>query len=319
MNQNFHIREFTPSDYQAVTEIYNLYRPNLPHTSDDFIRKDENRDSIIRHKRLCVEIGDTIAGYAEHTQFTIRYHPQKFYIEGGMLEEFTRQGIGTLLYNRLMDELSQYIPISIRAVCPGLPGTIRFFEKRGYTEFLRIRESELDPTSVDFSSFIEKIRSLKKNGIEIKSLLHLESDPNRNKKLHDLYWTVKQDIPGSEDSVRRDLETFVKEDIEPYHRPPEGYFIAVKGDEYIGLCPVSVVRADNSLSHGVTGVKHEYRRKGVAMALKLAMVRYAIDNGHTFIRTENEVNNKPIIELNQKLGYKNVPERIHFEKEIGGA
>ncbi len=318
MNQKFHIREFKPSDYQAVTDIFNRYRPNLPHTTDDFLRKDADRDSKIRHKRLCVEIGDRIVGYVEHTQFMVRYHPQKFYIEGGVLEGFTGQGIGTLLYNRLMDELSQYNPISIRAVCADQPGTIRFFERRGYTEFLRIRESELDPASVDFSKFIEKIDQLKRHGIEIKSLRQLESDPNRNKKIHDLYWTVKQDIPGCEDSVRRDLETFVKEDIEPYHRPPECYFIAVKGDEYIGLCPLSVVRADKSLCHGVTGVLREHRRKGVAIALKLAMVQYAVDNGHTCIRTENEVNNKPILELNRRFGYKDVPERIHFEKVFEG-
>jgi GNAT superfamily N-acetyltransferase len=54
-------------------------------------------------------------------------------------------------------------------------------------------------------------------------------------------------------------------------------------------------------------VLKEYRGRKIALALKLLATRYARSLGATFIRTNNDSKNEPILAINRKLGYKPEP------------
>jgi len=53
-----------------------------------------------------------------------------------------------------------------------------------------------------------------------------------------------------------------------------------------------------------TGVLKEYRGRKIALALKLLAIRFARACGATYIRTNNDSQNAPILAINEKLGYK---------------
>ncbi len=97
---------------------------------------------------------------------------------------------------------------------------------------------------------------------------------------------------------------------------PEANFVAVKGDEYIGLCNLMTYDADKSVFHDLTGVKHEYKRMGIALALKVRAIMFAKENGYTSVKTGNEVNNNPALKMNERLGFVKQPEWILFEKHL---
>ena len=57
---------------------------------------------------------------------------------------------------------------------------------------------------------------------------------------------------------------------------------------------------------GLTGVRQEWRRMGIATALKVSVLRAARERGLKRLITANEENN-PILGINQTLGYKPLP------------
>ena len=56
--------------------------------------------------------------------------------------------------------------------------------------------------------------------------------------------------------------------------------------------------------------------KGVAMALKLQTVKYARANGYREIRTGNNTRNRPMLRINEAMGFQKQPVWIEFEREV---
>jgi len=96
---------------------------------------------------------------------------------------------------------------------------------------------------------------------------------------------------------------------------PGAYFIAKRGDEYVGVSDVSLFEAmPGGLTQGFTGVKREYRRRGLATALKLHGIVYAQTHGYKIIQTFNKPQQTAIRALNEKLGFQLVSENLVLEK-----
>ena len=54
----------------------------------------------------------------------------------------------------------------------------------------------------------------------------------------------------------------------------------------------------------MTAVKRAWRGRGIARALKVTEINWAIANGYTELHTSNEERNDPINRLNARLGYR---------------
>ena len=66
---------------------------------------------------------------------------------------------------------------------------------------------------------------------------------------------------------------------------------------------------------GGLGVIREFRRKGIATALKIKAIEALLKKGITEIRTDNEENN-PMYKINVALGFKPVPFSLEYIKEL---
>jgi mycothiol synthase len=97
---------------------------------------------------------------------------------------------------------------------------------------------------------------------------------------------------------------------------PDGFFVAVKGDDYIGLSHVLSSKKGISLYQGLTGVQPAYRRLGLGLAMKLRAIAYAQSNGYTRIYAENDAKNIPMLAMNKRLGYVRKPDLITFQKQM---
>jgi mycothiol synthase len=60
----------------------------------------------------------------------------------------------------------------------------------------------------------------------------------------------------------------------------------------------------------MTGVRRDWRRRGVAGALKRAQIAWAKRKGFARLQTENELRNEPIRRLNRRLGYREAPGEV---------
>jgi RimJ/RimL family protein N-acetyltransferase len=155
------------------------------------------------------------------------------------------------------------------------------------------------------------------SGIEIATMLSLEADPNRNRKLYDLVMAIRNDIPTPQPTTPVTFNEFVTGFVLSPSRLPEATFVAVDGanNEYVGISDL-FNDGNNGLMAGVTGVRREYRKRGIASALKELGFRYARSHGFNGITTFNTAENAAIAAVNKHLGFIEKFTWLHFEKQV---
>lgn len=127
---------------------------------------------------------------------------------------------------------------------------------------------------------------------------------------------MSQDIPGAEDATQVPFEKWVADVLHNPQTLPDGFFVAMHGDAYVGMSNLWADRATDRLHQGLTGVRQDYRRRGIATAMKVRGILFAQANGNSIIKTDNEVTNRPMLSINHRLGFVPQPAWIAFEKEM---
>ena len=100
---------------------------------------------------------------------------------------------------------------------------------------------------------------------------------------------------------------------------PDAYFIAKDGADYVGLSYLRPREADPNcvepfnIQQLLTGVLPRYRRRGIAIALKIKTIDYA--RRHSFRRILTNSSNPAMQALNAKLGFRPGPWLI-FRKTL---
>ena len=80
--------------------------------------------------------------------------------------------------------------------------------------------------------------------------------------------------------------------------------MALDGDHFVGESQGSINAAYHAeFLTGATGVRREYRRRGIASALKAHLILYAKQRGVQEMSTTNDSRN-PMYGLNLQLGFK---------------
>jgi GNAT superfamily N-acetyltransferase len=87
---------------------------------------------------------------------------------------------------------------------------------------------------------------------------------------------------------------------------PEGSFVAFEGGEIVGYAGLTEHgNGTASAEHGLTVVRRDRRRRGVARALKLTQLHWAAKAGLVELVTWTQKGNEGMQALNASLGYEN--------------
>jgi mycothiol synthase len=129
-------------------------------------------------------------------------------------------------------------------------------------------------------------------------------EPDRLDEMYSIAVQADEDIPGS--SGVQTYEEWRAHEIDKPVRRPELCFLALAGDEVVGYAGLQVYGDD--VFHGLTATRRDWRRKGVAAALKRAEIAAAKRTGFPRLLTESEERNEPMRRLNEKLGFVPAPE-----------
>lgn len=309
----------TSAHYEGIAKLLNALYPEQHTSALEIAEGDRQRDPKFRSQRWLAIEQDQVVGAGSYSQSNWFAHPQKFIVWIGVRSDHQRRGIGSALYETILQALCLFDPIALRATASSdRPQGRRFLEKHGFHEIIRDVRSELDVTTFDMSRFTGLEDRFRGNGIEIKTLTELESDPQRNRRLYDLDWELSLSVPGdlAAGIAPRGLEKYIEYAITGAYALPEGFFVAVKGDEYIGLSHLLLSEKGVCLYQGLTGVKPPYRRQGIGMAMKMRAIAYARSHGYARIRADNDAKNIPMLTMNEKLGYVKKSDLVTFEKQL---
>lgn len=305
--------------YEGIAALYNTIYAERVTSAEEIASGEKQRDPEKRFQRWVAIAEKRVVGMGYYNQTSWFDHPQKFMLWIGVLPDSQKQGIGSRLYDTILQGLQPFDPIALRATAAAdFIHSGQFLEKRGFQEVIRDIRSELNVRTFDLSRFPGVEEGFRANGIEIKTLGELEGDPDRDRKLYDLDWELSQSVPGdlAAGMGRRGLDQYVAYAITGPAAVPEGFFVAVKGDEYIGLSHLLLSEKGVSLYQGLTGVKPQYRRQGIGLALKIRAIAYAQAGGYTLIKAENDAKNSPMLAMNEKLGYVRKSDLVTYEKQL---
>ncbi len=311
------IRPFTPDDYEPLVAIENTVWPEYPGTAEEWRLGDLNRDPKCLWARWVLEDGGTPIGYCGYSQSSHNYHPHKFYVSVTVHPDRQGQRHGSRMYEHVVAAIEPHRPVALRMETrEDYARSLGFLERRGFREEQRERESRLYLKDFDFDRFTEAEERVVGQGLEIRTLTEIQSDPDWEHKLHRLITEVQRDVPEPDPATEIPFDLWRQRFHSSINRLPDAYLVAVDGDQYVGLSYVDRCQAAAYLDTGLTGVLRSHRRRGIALALKLRVVRYGVDHGYPEIRTWNERNNAGMIGINDQLGFQPVPAWLFMVKVI---
>ena len=315
------IRELHPTSkdiYEPYAQIYNAVLPTHPTTAGGFYDEDSRKDDKFVQRRFIINIDGNDVAIMMFAHMAEMHDPQRFYGDIMVLPEERNKGVGGQVYDALVDILKRdHNANEIHMwTTEDRPYSIHFLEKRGYKETMREWESRLPLAKFDARSFGDWRGRIAHNNVILKSWTELQDDNEALRKLHALETSLEEDVPTSQDSTEVPFETWLK------HRTsdnvdflPDAYYVAIHGDEYVGMSNIWANQGTKNLYVGLTGVLPKYRRKGIALALKTEVNLWAKAQGYEQIITWNELNN-PMFDLNIKLGFIKQPAEIQFIKRL---
>ena len=314
-------RLFAPSDYEGYQALGNRCYPDYPGT----VEEQRHRDEIWDHskyfmRRIVIEEAGRIVGSGEVSHATWEFQADKYHLDVKVDPTARRRGLGTAIYEDLVAAVRERKAIQlVVGVKESMTDGVEFASHRGFTESKRDWESRLDVTSFDASAFAAAPRRVAEEGIMVTTLAQeLARDPETIHSVFELDCDCVRDVPSTDPVTTLPFDTWRKEVLESPSSTPDAYYIAVdRSGRYLGLSNLWRSLEDPSfIWQGLTGVRRDARGKGIAMALKLRTVEYAREHGIREIKTWNDQKNRPMLRINEAMGFVKQPAWIEMRKDL---
>lgn len=313
-------RLITNSDYdhESVIRIGRAIQPDNYVSAEGLLDWEEAQQRAGRFNgRWLAHAGDRIIASAlicqtpwieETTMFTnIMVHP-----------DHQRRGHGQALLTRV--EGTARAHGATRLIANGDerdPRSIQVIERAGFVEVDREWRSTLDLAAFDPAEWEARIRSVEEAGVRIISVTELMATrSNWKTDLHRLFVEVEGDVP-----TPFDIREIALTDFESFalgrNFLPDGFLVAMAGDAIVGLTePQPVDDEPTAIAQEMTGVRADYRGRGIATALKAAAATWAKEQGYTSIRTYNAQSNAPMLAVNTRMGFVREHGQIEYMKNL---
>jgi ribosomal protein S18 acetylase RimI-like enzyme len=313
------IRPFAECDYGRQAAIGAAINPGLDRGLAWYRHCDQSWDPSLRRLQLVAERDHLVVGWGEVGHMWWAYHPRRFVLRLNVDPAYQQRGIGSRLYAALMDSLASWSPLFVGAETRATrPDSVGFLKRRGFVEHHRRWAACLVLSEARVERFAGAYERVAQQGIEIVTFAEERARRGEQllRDLFDLEVSAQRDEPGFDLGVLS-FERFVANELETGDLLDDGSVLALAKQQLVGVCRLG--RYSSSPSHlhiGFTGVHPEYRRRGIASALKLRTVEYGQAHGFDEIRTENDTTNATMLHINAALGFQLEPPWIILEKEM---
>jgi GNAT superfamily N-acetyltransferase len=315
-----HIRLITLSDadYAARCAFQQAFDPNT--TVEKLKYADSVWEPKYQRKMFLAEIDGVAVASAIYAEWIHWYEPGRYYVNIRVHPNYRRQGHGAALYDTVREYMAKETPPGRLLMChvhESEPDSVRFVTQRGFQQTGVDQPSELDVTAFDSQRAVQAVSRMREQGIEIVSYPELvANDPDFLRKWYELTCLSMKGMPAGGERTYQPFEVLVRQVFEHPGFLPEIFFMAIANGGYIGQSDLVNEKEDREhLGTGYTGVHPDYRRRGIATALKLCCIQAAKEQGAKTISTGNWHTN-PMYQLNLQLGFKPLPADLWFELKL---
>jgi GNAT superfamily N-acetyltransferase len=315
-------RPFEERDYPRLVAIRNAAYPDHLTNEDELRHQDASwEDDRYFRLRLMLEDGaGQVVGVGELRHMPEQFHPDKYALFVAVDPPHRRRGHGSTLYATLTETLGERGALLVRSDAQeSHPEGLTFLLRRGFHEVQRAWESRLDVGAFDPAPFAGAEARVSAAGITFTTLAEERRREGDGvlRAVYELDRDVSRDMPAVDPITDTSYEHFLKGVIDSPNVLPDAWFIARAGDTYAGVSSLwKSLELPDVLYQGITGVRREYRRRGIALALKLLGLRYARERGVREIRTWNNTINRAMLSINEAMGFRKQPVWIELEKSL---
>lgn len=309
---NIHIREATEADYPAIAAVITAAQGGRTITAEDLkasADKTRNHPKGLHFAEWVAEQGGEIVGFAGVAQWAGSHHPDRYNAMLTVPEQHGRQGIGSALADTVQTHLQRRGALEVIAVAKEVkPYTVTFLERRGFTELEREFTNILK--MADYQATTPSLA----DGYRLITLPDLMAEMGEEPALEAFRRTFNE--ARADEPRQIAAQPYSLADIQEYVQHPtffpEGILLAVTdAGEVAALTELWLDLADDkAMNTGLTGTARAQRRKGLALALKIASLNMAQARGIQKILTHNASTNVPMLAINKKLGFKPEPAKI---------
>lgn len=299
--------------YDDISRIYNSRFADFPLSGETIRFVDTTRDPRCVLYRWIATSDDGLCGFAELTQSSETYHPTRFQFRICVSPEVEGKGLEEELLETVLEEFRHHRGLSLRSLIrDDQVSMISVLEGAGFKPSMRFLDKALNLKTYE-SEAIQRPYAALPEGISVKTLRELRSDPECHRKLFKLETTLRQDAPFPEDTTMR-FDYFETAMLEHPELLPDGYLVAMDGERYVGICSLSQREGNRTAYINITGVLADSRKRGIARHLKSLAISHARFSGYESMLTSNEENNQGIADINELLGFRVVSSRTSWVK-----
>lgn len=221
------------------------------------------------------------------------------YVSVRVLQDHRRRGVGSRLLRRVSDHTRGFGGTALYAVTRSdATDMLAFLAHHGLGEVGRTQDVELELSRAD--GIVSPPA-----GIEIVQL-SASLEPG----MYAAALEADADVPSSHPVRTGSFERWRERNLGPLALR-ELSFAAVAGGEVVGYAIMGRC-VPGIAEHWMTGVRRDWRGRGVASALKQAQIAAAKEAGLLRLRTQNDLANAAMRRVNDRLGYRPRVEWIHL-------
>jgi mycothiol synthase len=267
------------SDLEAWIQVRRAVLPNESAGTLTELRQREDPERLL----LVAELDEGLAGSGLSVRSDIS---DRFFLAPRVLPNRRRRGVGTALLRELVAHAESYVD-EVSLVVED-EGSRAFAERFGFREVGRQVEQ------VKVLGEESPVAPLP-TGVEVVSV---DQRPELLREAYGLasegYADLATDRPAS-----ISLRQWLLEEA----TLPKGSFVALAGGEIVGFSGLLEHDNPGTAEDGLTVVRRDWRRLGLALALKQLELAWAAGNGFTEVVTWTQTGNEGMRRLNEQLGY----------------
>ncbi|AFZ68743.1 GNAT family N-acetyltransferase [Deinococcus peraridilitoris] len=309
------IRPFTAQDYEAYVSMLNAAHPEDPQTVEDVKLFDAGREPHETFARFLLDRGGQVVGSA--VIGTPRYNPQPGASMLNLHLHPQAQSAAGQLYDFAVREAQA---LGARILVAGAREDwweLPFLQARGFVELDRMWGSTLDVREFDPAPFAAFQLKSAQQGIQVRPLAELPYQEEAfQRRWYALIIELLGDVPSASEFHPWPFETWQKRVAQSPKLVSEAYFMALDGEQLVGTSELFPSNRPGTLQTGLTGVRRAWRRKGIAQTLKLVAAEYARSQGFQFVRTSNHSVNRPMLSINEAMGFMKEPAWVNLERRL---
>lgn len=312
---------FSDQDYATIVALHDAFRPDDPADEANLRRSDKIRPKTRYHNRIIAEIAGKPVGHGAVLEMSYSAESNYYHISWLTSADYRNQGICSAFYEYALAKMHSdgHIVAKLHSgTREDQPQSMRWLTTHDFVQVERYPISILALADFDSTQFTNYADRPAQHGLTIKTLAEIiPNDPDWQRKVYDLEWVFEQDEPAADEPKQEPFAEYVKGTFENPDFSPQMWFVALDGDRFVGMSQLWPNKMKpHELVVGWTGVDRPYRKKGLAMAMKLATINFALQHPTvTQIETDNHETNW-MYQINLRLGFKPRPASISYNKSF---